>query len=95
MHRPVGSYSANNFGLHDIAGNVSEWCLDVFKVACRDWPLRPGDGLRLTPDGPERVRRGGSWAASSEVARSARRDDQLFYLGSAIIGFRAARSLDR
>jgi len=95
MHGPVGALAANAFGLHDTSGNVSEWCLDVFKVDCRAWPVRPSDGLRLTPDGPERVLRGGSWASAAHVARSARRDDQLFYMGSAIIGFRAARALDR
>ena len=95
MHGPVGVLTANGFGLHDTSGNVSEWCLDVFKVECRKWPVREGDGLSLTPDGPERVLRGGSWASAAHVARSARRDDQLFYMGSAIIGFRPARSLDR
>ncbi|MFT7665529.1 MAG: sulfatase modifying factor 1, partial [Planctomycetota bacterium] len=93
-HAPVGSFAPNAFGLHDMTGNVYEWCLDVFKEACRDWPLRDGDGLRLTPEGSERVRRGGTWNSNVKVSRSARRDEQLQYSGHARTGFRSARLID-
>jgi formylglycine-generating enzyme required for sulfatase activity len=55
--QPVGSWPANPFGLHDMHGNVWEWCWDWFgpydPAACVD-PVGPGCGTA-------RVLRGGSW----------------------------------
>jgi formylglycine-generating enzyme required for sulfatase activity len=93
LHAPIGSFPPNPFGLHEILGNLSEWCLDVFKVECRDWPLRAGDGQRETPDGPERVIRGGSSTSAPTYATCARRDDNLFYEGHRITTVRPALGL--
>jgi formylglycine-generating enzyme len=71
---PVGSYPANPWGLHDMHGNVYEWC--------RDWshPNLPGgddpdlSSVRGSPnrDGSfSRVRRGGCWADNGWPCRSA------------------------
>ncbi|MCX6378867.1 MAG: SUMF1/EgtB/PvdO family nonheme iron enzyme [Armatimonadetes bacterium] len=57
----IGSYPANGYGLHDMAGNAWEWCLDAYDASY--WKgtqlLEP---LNL-PDSnsAERVLRGGSW----------------------------------
>ncbi|HET9298817.1 MAG TPA: formylglycine-generating enzyme family protein, partial [Candidatus Polarisedimenticolaceae bacterium] len=66
---PVGSFRPNPFGLHDVIGNVSEWCADWFQVyAC---PVRPGTGERIPVDaGPmRRMVRGGSRGTPAARAR--------------------------
>lgn len=57
----VGSYLPNPFGLYDVLGNVSEWCLDVWGPYTNS-PPAPGDGLRFGEPGRNRQRslRGGS-----------------------------------
>lgn len=66
---PVGRYPANAWGLHDMHGNVWEWCRDTFHA----------DAYTVTPavdpldERPSRyhVLRGGSWRGRPEDARSA------------------------
>jgi formylglycine-generating enzyme required for sulfatase activity len=57
---PVGSFPANAAGLHDLGGNVWEWCEDTFRTA-----LVPEDILKADPTlanrGRYRVLRGSSW----------------------------------
>ncbi|MFO1031241.1 MAG: bifunctional serine/threonine-protein kinase/formylglycine-generating enzyme family protein [Planctomycetota bacterium] len=66
----VGSKAANGFGLFDMGGNVSEWCLDVDNA--KYGTERPGDGLRRAPTQPTRFRRyrGGSFAMDPGFALS-------------------------
>jgi len=63
----VGKYQPNAWGLHDMHGNVFEWCLSVYKP----YPFRADDGR----DGPAasgpRVIRGGSWDDLPRRCRSA------------------------
>lgn len=40
---PVGSFAANIFGIHDLDGNVTEWCEDKFKSEGGDRTLRGSD----------------------------------------------------
>ena len=94
LHAPVGVFAANPFGLHDVIGNVWEWCLDRHPDYAL--PARPGDGLREwpepQPDAPG-VLRGGSFMAQADGARSARRAQNPILREAYNRGLRPARSL--
>lgn len=64
----VAQKLSNPWGLHDMHGNVREWCLDWFAptMASGINPVGPASGTK-------RVARGGSWAHASTACRSATR----------------------
>jgi formylglycine-generating enzyme required for sulfatase activity len=67
--QPVGNKKANAWGLHDMIGNVYEWCQDWYG----DYPA--GAAIDPTGDrtGLSRVLRGGSWDFRARYCRSALR----------------------
>ncbi|MFM7530737.1 MAG: formylglycine-generating enzyme family protein [Nodosilinea sp.] len=69
----VGSFLPNAFGLHDMHGNVWEWCLDHWHDRYND--NAPSDGSAwLSEDSTAlRVLRGGSWTVPSKQCSSAYR----------------------
>lgn len=88
---PVGSFTANAFGIHDLAGNVSEWVADCWHDNYR---RAPRDGAAwINPGCRSRVMRGGSWASSPEETRSAWRQGADVNTTSARIGFRVVREI--
>jgi formylglycine-generating enzyme required for sulfatase activity len=87
---PVGQKLANAFGLHDMHGNVWEWCCDSYEqVYYRE---SPGVDPRCRTDGVVRVHRGGCWADGEWFLRSADRGGSTLESRDCDVGFRVARA---
>ena len=89
VHAPVGRFKANPFGLHDVHGNIWEWCRDGF--GHYGMPVNPTNGERHPSIPRMRVLRGGSFYYGAWDARSAVRWDNAVTVRDHDIGLRAAR----
>ena len=84
----VGGKFANALGLHDMSGNVWEWC--------QDWYEPYSSGSVTNPTGPatgsSRLLRGGVWFLNSYCCRASQRSfntpDNVYYN----VGFRVVRT---
>ncbi|MBL8896431.1 MAG: SUMF1/EgtB/PvdO family nonheme iron enzyme, partial [Planctomycetes bacterium] len=101
----VGSFHPNPFGLHDLHGNVREFCVDLF-VDYAGRPTRASDGLRVGEVGKLTgkeatgrahmyVVRGGCYMDGPSLARSAYREAQLLDAKEGMFGVRAVRAVER
>jgi formylglycine-generating enzyme required for sulfatase activity len=89
--RQVGSYPANPWGIHDMHGNVWEWCRDYYHTQLpggRDPDLRDVIGMTNRDGTHSRVRRGGAWIEPGWACRSACRLKYEPHRRSDHIGFR-------
>ena len=88
---PVGSFPPNNFGLHDMGGNVREWVLDCYRPSYTD---APADGSAWMEAGcKERVVRGGAYNKTSDSMRSTWRGHFKPDSRLSVTGFRVVREL--
>jgi hypothetical protein len=83
--RAVGKKKANDWGLHDMLGNVFEWCRDGYQKQ-----LPSGTNPYYKSSGVERVRRGGCWYYDKIACRSAFRAGYPPDSKTASLGFRLA-----
>jgi formylglycine-generating enzyme required for sulfatase activity len=92
-HAPAGALAPNAFGLHEVHGNLWEWCLDGYdrdfyaQSPARD-PVAPWENAAV------RVDRGGSFNYAAAVARSANRNNATSSLADVILGVRPARAIE-
>ncbi len=93
---PVGQLLPNAFQLHDLHGNLWEWCQDVFDPRYYESLTDP---ITTDPIGPPpagvRGMRGGVWDNTIRLCRSAHRGANQPTAHNASIGFRVVRTIPR
>ncbi len=87
----VGTKCPNGFGLHDMSGNVWEWCsnwhtdsYDPALISAAEGPVNPGF--------LNRAARGGCWISSARSNRCANRGESGLHISSYTTGFRVVRN---
>src|SRR5207249_1897903 len=68
----VGQKKPNGWGLHDMHGNVWEWCRDWFQPS----GIQGGTDPEVMKEGPGRGIRGGGWECTAPLCRSGFRTGQ-------------------
>jgi formylglycine-generating enzyme required for sulfatase activity/tRNA A-37 threonylcarbamoyl transferase component Bud32 len=100
VHWAVGEHDANGFGLHDVHGNVQEWCLDDYVPYGTSYPTRASDPVVLVTSDDNRgalsgskLIRGGSWRVRAHESRSGDRYHFPPDVSHSGMGVRPARAI--
>lgn len=93
---PVGQLKPNPFQLHDLHGNLWEWCQDVFDPRYYESLTDP---TTVDPTGPPpagvRCMRGGVWDNTIRLCRCVHRGANLSTTHNASVGLRVVRTMTR
>lgn len=96
---PVNAFEPNDFGLYNMAGNVSEWVLDSYNpsynVLDSFASLSFVSPFYVNTREPRKVHRGGSWNSSAFFLGSGVRNFRDKNSPSPTVGFRLARSVEQ
>ena len=92
----VGHFAPNDWGLYDMMGNVSEWCIDAYDESIGnvndldpifEYNVKEGDG----PGRHRKVIRGGSWKDFAELCKVYNRDYEYQDTCKSYVGFRCVQ----
>lgn len=87
---PVCTKAPNYLGLHDMSGNVLEYCWDWYSSSY--YSSSPSNNPTGPESGLSRVVRGGSWNLFAADCRTVRRRSTYQYSRASSFGFRVVRS---
>ena len=88
--QPVGGKQPNGFGLHDMHGNVYEWCEDVYDAGFYARPEASLQDPQSLGNSGRKVSRGGAWDRRPFTCRSANRARTSADFRAIFMGFRVA-----
>lgn len=94
----VAHYPANDFGLYDMSGNISEWTNDAFDESSYNftWDMNPSYNYNAKETDPpalkRKVVRGGSWKDVAYYLQVASRNYEFQDSSKCYVGFRCVQN---